>query len=114
MLNWHLNLALGVASDGGIKIARIPDPESVSAVTVTGSSSSVGLDRKTPWNQYQDSIRQSMENYFDSQLSNAQNNLIAGLAHQNKLFLPGSGTFLMDGAMMNIRGDLTAGLHYNG
>ena len=107
-------MALGVVSDGGLQISRVADPKGVDAITVVGVSSSSGIDWETPWDNYEDAIRNSMNNYFQSQLSNAENNLIYGLANQNKLFLPGSGTFLMNGAEMNARGDLIAGIHYNG
>jgi hypothetical protein len=113
-LDWHINLGLGVVGDGGLQIARISDPPGTDAITVTGRSSSEGLDWNTPWSEYEEHIRQGMDDFFQSQLSNVENTLIDGLAHQHKLFLPASGTFLMEDAEFNARGDLIAFLHYNG
>ena len=113
-LNWHINFGLGVVSDGGLQIARIPDPPGTDAITVTGVSSNEGLNWNTPWDQYEDAIRNGVNDFFQSKLSNAENDLVYGLANQNKLFLPAGGTFLMEGAEFNARGDLLAFLHYDG
>lgn len=113
-LAWHIYIAIGVVSDGGLQVSRLPDISGVSAITVTGTSSSDGLDWDTPWPSYEEEIRRGMDTYFNSKLAQVENVLVDGLANQNKLFLPGSGTFLIQAAQLNARGDLIATLHYNG
>ncbi|KDQ53520.1 hypothetical protein JAAARDRAFT_183032 [Jaapia argillacea MUCL 33604] len=112
--NWHLNFALGVVSDGGLQIALIPDPEGTSACTSTGESQTEGIDWDIDWDTYTNYISSTINDTFSSNLGEVENDLLEALADQHKLFLPASGTFLMEDAMFNDRGDLLATLHYNG
>lgn len=112
--SWHVNFTLGVVSDGGLQIVRIPDPDGTSACTVSGKSSTEGLNWNISWD---DSIKQ-IENTIDTNLNQGidvvANAIQDSLANQHKFFLPASGTFLMRDAEFNHRGDLMTTLFYNG
>ncbi|KDQ56882.1 hypothetical protein JAAARDRAFT_79271 [Jaapia argillacea MUCL 33604] len=112
--SWHLKFALGVVSDGGLQIALIPDPDGNPACTSSGESVTEGIDWNIDWDTYTNYISHTINDTFSSNLGKIENNLVEALANQHKLFLPASGTFLMQDTMFNDRGDLLATLHYNG
>ena len=72
------------------------------------------MDWDIDWGTYTTEISSYVDSWFSSDLGSVENNLIDALAHQHQLFLPASGTFLMMNACFNDRGDLLAGMTYNG
>ncbi|KAL2022075.1 hypothetical protein VTK56DRAFT_6119 [Thermocarpiscus australiensis] len=110
--NWHLDFVLGAVTDGGLDITRYDD--GTPPVTTSHSSTNDGLVWKTDYATYVAEIDSWITSYLDQDIGWLINDLSAALQNQHKLFLPGSGIFLMSDAKFNQRGDLLATLYYNG
>ncbi|KAK4033353.1 hypothetical protein C8A01DRAFT_19680 [Parachaetomium inaequale] len=110
--DWHLDFVMGAVTDGGLDITRYDD--GTPSVTTTHSSTDDGITWKIDYASYVDQIDAWITGYLDQNIDWLINNLSAALQNQHKLFLPGSGIFLMSDAKFNQRGDLLATLAYNG
>jgi hypothetical protein len=101
-------------NDGGLQITRMDDPAGVESVTTTYSFESDKLAWEYPFKDFAKAISDTLKSWFDNKLAWLTNDLISALQHHHKLYLPASGVFLIQDAKFNKRGDLLAGLHYNG
>ncbi|KAK3373916.1 hypothetical protein B0T24DRAFT_679302 [Lasiosphaeria ovina] len=110
--NRHLDFALGAVTDGGLDITRYDD--GTPAVVTTHESHDAGIAWMVDYETYVEEIDEWITSYLDENISWLTDDLSAALANQHKLFLPGSGIFLMSDAKFNARGDLLATLAYNG
>jgi hypothetical protein len=110
--NWHLDFVMQAVTDGGLDIVRYDD--GTPPVTTTHSSTNDGIWWKIDYETYVSQIDDWTKGYLDQNINWLINNLSEALQNQHKLFLPGSGIFLMSDAKFNQRGDLLATLAYNG
>ncbi|KAK0630858.1 hypothetical protein B0T17DRAFT_616462 [Bombardia bombarda] len=110
--NWHLDFVLGAVTDGGLDITRYND--GTPAVSTTHSSENHGLVWSIDYPTYVAQVDGWINSYLELNIGWLINNLSSALQNQYKLFLPGSGIFLMADAKFNERGDLLATLSYNG
>lgn len=108
-VEWHVNLVLGVVSDGGLQV-KLDDSDTTDICTAVSQSYNDGLDLS--------SAAADMKSQFTSLLSKGlgsmKNNLQDALKNQHKLYLPASGVFLMRDAEFNRGGDLLASMSFNG
>lgn len=109
---WHLDSVVGAVNDGGLDISRYDD--GTPPVTTTQSGTNDGIVWSVDYSTYVDEVDDWITNYLEQNIGWLFDELSVTLHNQHKLFLPGSGVFLMSDAKFNQRGDLLATLAYNG
>ncbi|KAI5461886.1 hypothetical protein BGZ63DRAFT_356267 [Mariannaea sp. PMI_226] len=98
--------------DGGVQILQSGATQIDKSTVNTYHSDSVIWT--PPWDQYGSGLQSYAATAFQSKLGQYQQAFLEGLAGQNKLFLPGSGSYLCNQVMFNNDGDLLTNLAFNG
>lgn len=112
--NWNLNFTMQSVNDGGLQITWIPDPPGTGPCKTTHKQGSQNMVWSLPYDDFCNGIDDWVKTYFEQSLGWLTNDLIMALKIQHRLFLPGSGVFLMEKPRFNKRGDLLVKLQYNG
>ena len=108
---WSLDIKIVAIEDGGVEFKKVPKSNAVN----TYETSHEGPLR---WEKGVEHLIKHVERTLKDGLEygyhKVETSLLNALSNQEKLFLPGAGTFLMKDPRFNKRGDLIVNLEYNG
>lgn len=111
-MQYQLNFAVTRVDDGGLQILSTTAPQVTNGDVNT--SQSEGQIWTPPLDQYGRTLQQTAFSQFQANLNYYQTAFVNGLAGQNKLILPGAGTYLCNNVMFTNAGDFTTNLFFNG
>lgn len=109
-ISWSMEMNMTAVEGGGLVFKPALGS---SKITVTHE-----VEGNMKWGQKPEEIAKEWEEMMQKgmvdSLKSVQDKLFYGLAHQNRLFLPAKGSFLMKDPKFNSLGDLMVHLDYNG
>ncbi|EIT81230.1 hypothetical protein AO1008_02874 [Aspergillus oryzae 100-8] len=109
-ISWSMSIAMASVEDGGLQFKIVQGSDKVNV----SQNSSGNMSWSPPPQQIAETFKNRVQGGMESALSGVGNYLLYGLADQQRLFLPGKGSYLMKNPIFNSRGDLLVDLHFNG
>ncbi|RHZ62474.1 uncharacterized protein CDV56_108562 [Aspergillus thermomutatus] len=109
-ISWSISLAMASVEDGGLEVNIVPNSN-----TVNVSYDHDGdMQWETPPFILAARWKEMLQGGMQSALQRVEKNLLYALANQQRLFLPGKGSYLMKNPIFNAQGDLLVDLSFNG